>query len=280
MIVIIIKAIAGIFSDDMLTLEYLRLLINNKVAVITGASKGIGESIARGLAEFGANVVISSRKQEAVDKVASQFNSDGLSAIGIECHVAKEDQQKELIRKVMDKLGRIDILINNAGTNPYFGPVDKMPLNLYQKTMDINVNSAISLSNLVYPIMKKQGGGSIIHVSSIEGIHPSKMMTAYNISKASLIMLGNNQAIEWGKDNIRVNMICPGYVKTKLSAALLEHEASYKSFLKNVPLGRVSTPDEMAGLAVFLASDASSYMTGSSIVNDGGLLHAPLIDNL
>ena len=180
----------------------------------------------------------------------------------------------------MDKLGRIDILINNAGTNPYFGPVDKMPLNLYQKTMDINVNSAISLSNLVYPIMKKQGGGSIIHVSSIEGIHPSKMMTAYNISKASLIMLGNNQAIEWGKDNIRVNMICPGYVKTKLSAALLEHEASYKSFLKNVPLGRVSTPDEMAGLAVFLASDASSYMTGSSIVNDGGLLHAPLIDNL
>tara|TARA_B100000497_G_scaffold60700_1_gene68855 strand:- start:200 stop:985 length:786 start_codon:yes stop_codon:yes gene_type:complete len=254
--------------------------LNNKVAVITGASKGIGESIARGLAEFGANVVISSRKQEAVDKVASKFNSEGLSAIGIECHVAKEDHQKELIRKVMDKFGRIDILINNAGTNPYFGPVDKMPLNLYQKTMDINLNSAISLSNLVYPIMKKYGGGSIIHISSIEGIHPSKMMTAYNISKASLIMLGKNQAIEWGKDNIRVNMICPGYVKTKLSSGLLEHENSYKSFLKNVPLGRVSTPDEMAGLAVFLASDASSYMTGSSIVNDGGLLHAPLIDNM
>ena len=164
--------------------------LDNKVAVITGASKGIGESIARGLAEFGANVVISSRKQEAVDKVASKFSSEGLSAIGIECHVAKEDHQKELIRKVMDKFGRIDILINNAGTNPYFGPVDKMPLNLYQKTMDINLNSAISLSNLVYPIMKKYGGGSIIHISSIEGIHPSKMMTAYNISKASLIMLG------------------------------------------------------------------------------------------
>ena len=180
----------------------------------------------------------------------------------------------------MDKFGRIDILINNAGTNPYFGPVDKMPLNLYQKTMDINLNSAISLSNLVYPIMKKHGGGSIIHISSIEGIHPSKMMTAYNISKASLIMLGKNQAIEWGKDNIRVNIICTGYVKTKLSAGLLENENSYKSFLKNVPLGRVSTPDEMAGLAIFLASDASSYMTGSSIVNDGGLLHAPLIDNV
>lgn len=251
----------------------------NKVAIITGASKGIGESMARGLAEFGAKVVISSRKQQAVDEVASKFNSEGLSAIGIECHVAKEDQRKNLIKKVMDQYGRIDILINNAGTNPYFGTIDQMPLDIYQKTMDININSAISLSNLVYPFMKKQGSGSIIHVSSVEGLHPSKMMAAYNISKTALIMLGKNQAIEWGKDNIRVNMICPGYVKTKLSAALLQNEASYKSFLKNAALGRVSTPDEMAGLAVFLASDASSYMTGSTIVNDGGLLHSPLIDN-
>ena len=253
--------------------------LNNKVAIITGASKGIGESMARGLAEFGANVVISSRKLDAVEKVASQFNSEGLSAIGLECHVAKEDQQKELIRKVMEKYGRIDILINNAGTNPYYGSVDKMPLNVYQKTMDININSAISFSNLVYPIMKKQKRGSIIHVSSVEGLHPSKMMAAYNISKTALIMLGKNQAIEWGKDNIRVNMICPGYVKTKLSEALLQHKESYKSFLKNAALGRVSTTDEMAGLAVFLASDASSYMTGSTIVNDGGLLHSPLIDS-
>ena len=134
----------------------------NKVAIITGASKGIGESMARGLAEFGAKVVISSRKQQAVDEVASKFNSEGLSAIGIECHVAKEDQRKNLIKKVMDQYGRIDILINNAGTNPYFGPIDKMPLDIYQKTMDININSAISLSNLVHPIMKKKGGGSII----------------------------------------------------------------------------------------------------------------------
>jgi len=253
--------------------------LKNKVAIVTGASKGIGKAIARGLAEFGANVVVSSRKQEAVEKVASEFNSKGLSSIAIECHVAKEDQQKNLIKKVFNKYGRIDILVNNAGTNPYFGPVDKMPIDIYKKTMDINLNSAISLSNLVYPIMKKQKSGSIIHISSIEGIHPSKMMTAYNISKAALIMLGNNQAIEWGKDNVRVNTICPGYVKTKLSAALLEHESSYKSFLKNTALGRVSTPDEMAGLAVFLASNASSYMTGSTIVNDGGLLHAPLFDN-
>ena len=251
----------------------------NKVAIITGASKGIGESMARGLAEFGAHVVISSRKLDAVEKVASKFDSEGLSAIGLECHVAKEDQQKELVSKVMNKYGRIDILINNAGTNPYYGPLEKMSLEIYQKTMDINLNSAISLSNLVYPIMKKQNKGSIIHVSSIEGLHPSKMMAAYNISKTALIMLGKNQAIEWGKDNIRVNTICPGYVKTKLSEALLQHEDSYKSFIKNTALGRVSTPDEMAGLAVFLASDASSYMSGSTIVNDGGLLQSPLIDS-
>lgn len=250
--------------------------LTGKVAIITGASKGIGEAMARGMAEFGATVIVSSRKQEAVDAVAAQFQSEGLSAIGIECHIAKAEHRQVLVDKVMEKYGRIDILINNAGTNPYFGPIHKMPENLYQKTMDININAAMALSNLVYPIMKEQGGGSIIHISSIEGFHASKMMAAYNISKAALIMLGNNQAIEWGKHNIRVNTICPGYVKTKLSEALLSNEELVKKFEKNCALGRYSTPDEMAGLAVFLASDASSYMTGSTIVNDGGLLHAPL----
>jgi len=232
--------------------------------------------MARGMAEFGATVVISSRKQDAVDAVAEQFQKDGLSATGIECHVANAEHRETLVKKVMDKYGRIDILINNAGTNPYYGPIHKMPEVAYQKTMDININSAIALSNLVYPIMREQGGGSIIHISSIEGLHPSKMMSAYNISKAALIMLGNNQAIEWGKYNIRVNTICPGYVKTKLSAGLMEMPGAYESLKENTALSRAATPDEMAGLAVFLASDASSYMTGSTIVNDGGLLHAPL----
>lgn len=250
--------------------------LTNKVAIITGASKGIGEAMARGLAEFGATVVVSSRKQAAVDEVAAQFQADSLSAIGIECHVGNDEHRQSLISKVMDKYGRIDVLINNAGTNPYYGPIHKMPVEAYQKTMEVNVNAAMALSNLVYPIMKAQGGGSIIHISSIEGIHPSKMMTAYNISKTALLMLGNNQAIEWGKHNIRVNTICPGYVKTKLSAGLMEMEGAYDSLKKNVALSRAATPDEMAGLAVFLASDASSYMTGSTLVNDGGLLHAPL----
>ena len=250
--------------------------LTGKVAIITGASKGIGEAMARGMAEFGATVVVSSRKQAAVDVVAKQFQAEGLSAIGIECHVGNAEHRENLVEQVMAKYGKIDILINNAGTNPYFGPIHKMPENLYQKTMDVNINSAMALSNLVFPIMKAQGGGSIIHISSIEGFHATKLMAAYNISKTALIMLGKNQAIEWGKHNIRVNTICPGYVRTKLSEALLSNEEVVKKFEANCALGRYSTPDEMAGLAVFLASDASSYMTGSTIVNDGGLLHAPL----
>lgn len=250
--------------------------LTGKVAIITGASKGIGEAMARGMAEFGATVIVSSRKQEAVDAVAQQFQSEGLSAIGIECHVGNAEHREALINKVFEKYGRIDILVNNAGTNPYYGPLHKMPENLYQKTMDVNLNSAIALSNLVFPIMKEQGDGSIIHISSIEGLHPSKMMTAYNLSKTALIMLGKNQAIEWGKYNIRVNSICPGYVRTKLSEALLVDEAKHKSLQQNAALGRYATPDEIAGLAVLLASDAGSYMTGTSVVVDGGLLQAPL----
>ncbi len=250
--------------------------LEGKVAVVTGASKGIGKAMARGIAEFGAKVVVSSRKQAAVEEVAAAFQKEGLEATGIECHVAKAEQCEQLIQKTLDKYGRIDVLINNAGTNPYFGPIHKMSLEVYQKTMDINLNSAIVLSNLVYPHMREQGGGSIIHVSSVEGLHATAMMSAYNISKTGLIMLGQNQAVEWGPYNIRVNVICPGYVKTKLSAALLELESVQKGLANRVPLKRAGTTDEMAGLAVFLASDASSYMTGSVIVNDGGLLHAPL----
>ena len=251
--------------------------LTGKVAIVTGASKGIGEAMARGMAEFGAKVVVSSRKQDAVDDVAAKFQEEGLEAIGIECHVGNEDHRQTLISKTMDKYGRIDILINNAGTNPYFGPIDQMSLSVYQKTMDINLNAALSLSNLVYPIMKEQRSGSIIHISSIEGLHATAMMAAYNISKASLIMLGQNQAAEWGKDGIRVNIICPGFVKTKLSSALIDNEHMAKKLIKNTALKRIATPDEMAGLAVFLASDASTYCTGSTIVNDGGLLHAPLM---
>jgi len=247
--------------------------LDGKVAIVTGASKGIGEAMCRGLAEAGAKVVVSSRKQDAVDAVAESFTKDGLEAIGIECHVAKVDHQKSLIDKTIEAYGRIDILINNAGTNPYFGPVENMDAVAYQKTLDINMTSALNLSNLCFPHMKSQGGGSIVHISSIEGMHPSPNFAAYNISKAGLIMLGKNQAVEWGKHNIRVNVICPGFVKTKLSSALWQNEALHNNLINATPLQRLASPDEMAGLALFLASEASSFCTGSVILNDGGLLH-------
>ena len=156
--------------------------LEGKVAVITGASKGIGKAIAIGFAEFGAHVVVSSRDADAVKIVENEINSKGFSASSLKCHVGDSNDRDNLIENTLKIHGRIDILVNNAGTNPYFGPIHKMPKEAYQKTMDINLNSAIDLSNLVYPIMKKQNSGNIIHISSIEGIHPSKFMSAYNIS--------------------------------------------------------------------------------------------------
>lgn len=251
--------------------------LEGKVAIVTGASKGIGESMARGLAEFGASVVVSSRDHAAVNDLASEMRNDGLSAKGIACHVAREEDRQTLVRETLEHFGRVDILINNAGTNPYFGPIEQMTQEVYQKTLDINLNAALMLSNLVFPQMRQQGGGSIIHVSSIEGIHATAMMAAYNISKAALIMLGQNQAAEWGQYNVRVNVICPGLVKTKLSAALWQDEKTLERTSRKIALRRMADPDEMAGLAVLMASGAGSYMTGSVVVNDGGLLLAPVI---
>ena len=244
--------------------------LKGKVAVITGASKGIGKAIAMGFAEFGAHVVVSSRDSDAVKIVENEINSKGFSASSLMCHVGDSNDRANLIQNTLKTHGRIDILVNNAGTNPYFGPIHKMPNEAYQKTMDINLNSAIDLSNLVYPIMKKQNLGNIIHISSIEGIHPSKFMSAYNISKAALIMLTKNQSIEWGKYNIRVNAICPGYVRTKLSSGLLEFEGAEERLVNNVSLRRASNPDEMAGLAVFLASEAGAFVTGQNLIINGG----------
>jgi len=251
--------------------------LTGKVAILTGASKGIGEGMARGLAEYGATVIISSRKQEACEKVAAQYRAEGLSAMAMECHVGKSEHRNKLINKVLEQHGRIDILINNAAVNPYFGPIENIPEAAYQKTMDINLGAIISLSNLCFPHMKKQGGGSIINISSTSGIHPDENNTAYNLSKAALIMLSKNQAMEWGKYNVRVNTICPGFVKTKLSEMLIADEKNAAKIKNAAAMKRYGTPDEFAGLAVFLASDASSFMTGATILNDGGLMLAPII---
>ncbi len=244
--------------------------LDGKVAIVTGASKGIGESIARGLAEYGAKVIVSSRKQDAVDAVAASFKADGFEATGIACHVGDEAQLKNLVEQTTSIYGGVDILINNAATNPVFGPLADAQGELFDKVININVKACFTLANLCYPIMQKRGGGSVINIASVEGMKPSFGLGVYSVSKAALIMLTKNQAKEWGNDKIRSNAICPGLIQTKFSSAIWKNDGILKQIENHIPAGRMAQPDEMAGLAVFLASDAASYCTGGVFTADGG----------
>lgn len=243
--------------------------LTDKVAIVTGASKGIGAAIAKGLAEFGAKVVVSSRKQEAVDEVAEEIKAKGGMATGIACHVGDEAQRSQLVEKTVATYGRIDILINNAAINPVYGPLAEVTGEVFDKIMDVNVKACMLLTNLCYPHLKKQGG-SVVNISSVEGLKPGFGLGVYSVSKAALIMLTQNQAREWGGDGIRSNVICPGLVQTKFSAALWNNEKMLGQYERHIPAGRMAQPDEMVGLALFLASDAASYSTGGVFTADGG----------
>lgn len=248
--------------------------LEGKVAIVTGSSKGIGEAIARGLAESGASVVISSRKQDAVDEVAAAFRADGLKAVGIACHIGNADQRKNLVEKTIEHFGGIDILVNNAAINPYYGPLEDSDEGVFDKVMDVNLKAPWVLSNLALPSMKSRGGGSIINIASVEGIHPGFGLGLYSTSKAALIMLTKNQAKEWGKHGVRSNVLCPGLIKTKFSAALWQNEIFLEKLEKSIPSGRMGMPEEMAGAVMLLASGAGAYMTGGVYTADGGYLIA------
>ncbi|HMB61772.1 MAG TPA: glucose 1-dehydrogenase [Eudoraea sp.] len=248
--------------------------LTGKVAIVTGSSRGIGKSIARGLAEQGAKVVISSRKQEAVDTVAEELKEAGLEAIGIQCHIGDSIQRKALVDRTVDQFGRIDILVNNAAINPCYGPLEGSEEQVFDKIMEVNVKAPWLLSNLVLPQMKKGGSGSIINISSVEGIHPGFGLGLYSMTKSALIMLTRNQAKEWGPYGIRSNVLCPGLIKTKFSEGLWADEKLVEHLIRVLPLGRIGTPDEMAGMVMLLASDAGSYMTGGVYIADGGYLIA------
>ncbi|GAA0722909.1 SDR family oxidoreductase [Aquimarina litoralis] len=248
--------------------------LKGKVAIITGSSKGIGKSIAQGLAEYGAKVVISSRNQEAVDNVAEEFNNNGLEAIGIACHIGKADQRKELIEKTIEHYGGVDILVNNAAINPIYAPIEEAEEEVFDKIMDVNVKAPWLLSNLVLSSMKERGGGSVINIASVEALHPGAGLGLYSTSKAALLMLTKNQAKEWGQYGIRANVICPGLIKTKFSAALWQNEKLLNKIEKSLPSSRMGMPDEMAGIVCLLASDAGAYMTGGVYTADGGYMIA------
>jgi NAD(P)-dependent dehydrogenase (short-subunit alcohol dehydrogenase family) len=244
--------------------------LTGKVAVITGASKGIGEDMARTFARFGAKVIVSSRKQESLDELANQINADGGEVTGIAAHTGDMGQLKTLVERTIDVYGGIDILVNNAATNPVFGPSLDCDESAFDKIMQVNVKAPFELAKLCYPSMKARGGGSVLMISSIAGHTPDPGLGMYSVSKAAMNMLTKVLAKEWGQDGIRVNAICPGLIKTKFSQALWQNDQILEHFTGRLPIARMGTVDEISPLALFLASGASSYCTGSLFYADGG----------
>ncbi len=244
--------------------------LTDKVAIITGASKGIGEAIAYALGKAGAKVVLSSRKQEVLDEVAVRFEKDGIAVKAIAAHAGKLDDLERLVEQTQAAFGGVDILVNNAAANPTFGPVETTEEWAYDKIMEVNVKGPFFLSKLVLPSMQERGGGSIINISSIGGLSPEHQLGIYSMSKAALISQTKVLAKEWGNDNIRVNAICPGLIKTKFSEALWSNDKILQHMMTQTPIRRVGSPEEIALLALFLASAASAYSTGGVFVADGG----------
>lgn len=246
--------------------------ISGKTAIVTGASRGIGEAIARRLAAHGANVVVSSRKAEACDAVAASINeNEGREAAHvIACNISRKEDLQNLVDRTRDKWGAADILIANAAVNPYYGPSSEMPDEAFDKILNSNVKATHWLANMVLPEMRAKKDGAIVIISSIGAFLGTNAIGAYNISKAADIQLARNLAVEAGPDNIRVNCICPGVVKTYFAEALWKDPKMEKLMTERLPLRRFGEPDDIAGAAVFLASPAARWMTGQSIIIDGG----------
>lgn len=242
----------------------------NKVAVVTGSSRGIGRAIALALADAGADLAICSRKLTELEEVSSEITSKGRQALALSVNVRSKDDLDSLVHKTMDKFGRIDILVNNAGTNPYFGPIIDMEEWAWDVTINTNVKACFLLSKAVSKIMIEQKGGNIINVSSTGGLRASDVLGAYSISKAALLMLTRVLAVQLGKYGIRVNAIAPGLVRTEFSRGLWEDKSRLENTLERTPLRRIASAEEMGGAVVFLASDAASYISGHTIILDGG----------
>ncbi len=245
--------------------------LTDKVAIVTGSSRGIGRSIAEQMAAAGARVVVSSRNQEPCDEVAGAIQDAGGSAIAVPCNISHRDQLESLVDRTLAEWGSLDILVCNAAVNPYFGPMAGMPDSAYDKIMNSNVRSNFWLCNLAAPHMVDRGGGSIIIVSSIGGNQGSATLAVYGMSKAADSSLVKSLAVEWGPRGIRANCIAPGLIKTDFSRALWENPKLLAGVEKSTPVGRIGLPDDVGGVAVFLASPAAAYVTGQTIVVDGGL---------
>jgi len=245
--------------------------LKGKVAIVTGSSKGIGRTIAENLAEAGAKVVISSRKAPACEEVVAAIRKSGGDAIAIPAHIGDKAQLEALVNETRKRWGRIDILVCNAASNPYYGPMAGLPDDAFDKILKNNIVANHWLANLVLPEMAQRKDGAVIIVSSIGGLKGTATLGAYAISKAADMQLARNLALEWGMHNIRINCIAPGLVKTDFAKALWENPEILKHYESQTPLRRIGQPDDIGGIAVFLASPAAAFITGQTIVADGGV---------
>ena len=242
-----------------------------KVALVTGSTRGIGKSIAEQMANAGARVVISSRKADACEAVRAEFDARGQEAIAVPCNVGRKEDLQNLVDITLKKWGRIDILVCNAASNPAFGPILRVTDEVFDKIMLTNVKSVFWLGNMVLPQMGARGDGSMIIISSIGALRGSGVTGLYGTSKAAEAGLARALACEWGPKGVRVNTIAPGLVMTDFARALWEDEARRKAREAQTPLRRLGKPQDIGGIAVFLASEASSFITGQMIVADGGV---------
>ena len=244
--------------------------LNNKVALITGSSRGIGKAIAQQYAAHGAKVVISSRKAEACEAVAKELTDQGYEAIAVPCHIGDKGELQKLVDATMKQWGRIDVLVANAATNPVYGPMSELTDEAYDKIMNTNVKSTWQLCNMVLPQMAERGDGAVILLSSIAALRGNTVIGCYGMSKAAEAALARNLALEWGPHNIRINSIAPGLVKTDFAKALWEDPERLKRVENQTPLRRIGEPDDISGVALFLGSRMCAYVTGQTIVADGG----------
>jgi NAD(P)-dependent dehydrogenase (short-subunit alcohol dehydrogenase family) len=248
-----------------------RFSLSGKVAVITGATKGIGRATAQAMAEAGARVVVSSRKADACEATRAELEDAGFDAIAIPCNISDTDQLAALVDGALAEWGRLDVLVPNAAVNPFYGSMAELPEEAYDKTMDSNVKNLLFLCNRALPHIAEAGGGSVVIVSSIAGYSGSDTLGVYALTKAADFQLARNMAVEWGRRNIRVNCIAPGLVRTDFARALWENPELLRGRLTTCPLGRIGEPEDIAGIALFLASDAARYVTGQVLTADGGI---------
>ena len=246
--------------------------LTGKIALVTGASRGIGAEIARLLAPSGAHVIVSSRKQADCQNIVDEIIAAGGSAEAFACHIGEMEQIAALFAHVEQTHGQLDVLVNNAATNPYFGPITETDPAIFQKTVDVNIRGYFYMSSYGAKLMAKRGGGSIINVASVNGVVPGFQQGIYSITKAAVISMTKAFAVECAASGVRCNALLPGLTDTKFASVLVNTPAILKQALAHVPMRRVAQPSEMAGAVLYLASAAASYTTGAVLNVDGGYL--------